>query len=80
VAALKVAVSETAASKVHWPVVTYCTVNPLAVHTVGVVETTDAVPSLSVLTTAVNDLVTLAEEGRFEIVSVEGSSLPTLKD
>ena len=77
---MKVAVSETAASKVHWPVVTYCTVNPFVVHTVGVVETTDVVPSLSVSTTAVNDLVTLAEEGRFEIVSVEGSSLPTLKD
>jgi hypothetical protein len=65
---------------VHVPFVTYCTVNPFAVHTVGVVETTDVVPSLSVLTTAVNDFVTLPEEGRFEIVSVAGSSLPTLKD
>jgi len=65
---------------VHVPFVTYCTVNPFAVHTVGVVETTDVVPSLSVLTTAVNDFVTLPEEGRFEIVNVAGSSLPTLKD
>ena len=66
----------------HVPFVTYCTVNPFAVHTVGVVETTDVEPvsSLLVETLATNDLVTLPDAGRFEIVGVEGVKPATSKD
>jgi hypothetical protein len=48
------------------------------VHTVGVVETTDVVPPLSVETTALKVPSIVPADGRFEIVSVEGVLPATL--
>jgi len=80
VRALYFADAATTASRVHLPAPTNCTASPLAVQVLGVVETTDVVPSLSVVTTAVKDLVIVADDGRFEMVNIDGTILATVTD
>jgi len=50
------------------------------VQTVGVVETTDVVPLLSVVTTAVKDPLIVADDGKLEIVTDDGTILATVKN